>query len=63
MLDIGHVDDKGMDGGEHDHRGRLEPALEPDGDLLLGLEKSAATTREKLVPDEDWYSRLARRLR
>jgi len=52
LLNVGHVDDMSTDGREDDHGGRLELALEPDGDLGLGQEDSAATTGETLV-DED----------
>ena len=57
LLDIGHVDDMGADGGEDDHGGRLEFALEPDGNLGLGQEDSTATTGERLVNEDlDWRS-------
>ena len=58
FFDIGDVDDVSANGGEHDHRGRLELALEPDGNLGLRLVHSAATSGEKFV-SEDWDSRLA----
>ena len=52
LLDIGHVNDVSVNGGEHDHGGCFELALEPNGNLSLGLEHSAATSREKFVNED-----------
>jgi len=48
-LDLRHVHDMNIYAGEADHRGRLEPALEPDGNVGLGTEGSAATSGEMIT--------------